>query len=247
MNSTTPTLDQPLTQGHVAYTDAEHATWHVINARLAPLHARHACRAYLRRRDELGLSVTQIPQLLDLSQTLGARCGHVVLPVAGLVDARAFLIALGRGVMPSTTWIRDGENPEYTPEPDIVHEIVGHVPLLLEPELRALLKLFGGAAEKAGDGQMVLLERLYWFTVEFGLIVESDGVRAWGAGLLSSFGELRSAFSGGARHIAFEAGIAANTPYDHTAMQPLLFVVQSLGKARDEVRRFLESDNYRRA
>lgn len=235
-------------QGAVAYSDAEHRTWEIINGRLCALHTQHACRSYFDCRAKLALPADRIPQLPWLSRRLHSLCGYIVLPIAGLIDARGFLTSLGRGVMLSTTYIRDGANPEYTPEPDIVHEVIGHVPMLLDPDLRALLELFGRAAEAANDAQMVLLERLYWFTIEFGLVEESGGaVKAWGAGLLSSFGELRHAFSGGAEQRVFDARDAAFTVYDHTVMQKTLFVARSLNDVWEKVRVFLASEEYLKA
>ncbi|MCC6575654.1 MAG: phenylalanine 4-monooxygenase [Planctomycetes bacterium] len=231
-------------QGTVAYSAAEHRTWEIINGRLSALHTQFACRSYLRCREQIDLPLDRIPQLPELSRRLHARSGHIVLPIAGLIDARRFLTSLGRRVMLSTTYIRDGANPEYTPEPDIVHEVIGHVPMLLDKDLGDILELFGRAAEIATDAQMVLLERLYWFTVEFGLTAEGAAVKAWGAGLLSSFGELRHAFSGGAEKRVFDAAEAALTAYDHTVMQKTLFVVKSLKDASANVAQFLASDAY---
>ncbi len=244
MNAITDKLDKTSRPGLVAYSAAENRTWQVINGRLAPLHAQFASRSYLECRARLGLATDHIPQLPDLSRNLHRQCGYIVLPIGGLIDARSFLTSLGRGVMLSTTYIRDGANPEYTPEPDIVHEVIGHVPMLLDPELTALLRVFGRAAERASDAQMLLLERLYWFTVEFGLIDEGGAPKAWGAGLLSSFGELRNAFSGGARHVAFDAATAATTVYDHKVMQSRLFVVPSLRDLCRQVTTFLAGAEY---
>lgn len=243
MNAITDKVEKP---GAVAYSAAEHRTWEIINGRLNALHAQYACRSYLDCRLKLALPADRIPQLPELSRRLHGISGHIVLPIGGLIDARSFLTSLGRRVMLSTTYIRNGANPEYTPEPDIVHEVIGHVPMLLDPALGTLLELFGRAAEAASDAQMVLLERLYWFTVEFGLIADGGAVKAWGAGLLSSFGELRHAFSGNVRVQPFDAAVAANTAYDHTVMQSTLFVVRSLKEATEDVKAFLWSEEYRK-
>jgi phenylalanine-4-hydroxylase len=244
LNSTAKTDSPP---GPVLYTDADHRIWGVVYDRLTGLHHEYACRAYLQGWDALGLSPRRIPELAALSDDLEPRIGWTVLPVAGLVDVREFLVSLGRRRMLSTQYIRDGANPEYTPEPDIVHEIVGHVPLLFDGPLNALLQLFGDAAEVATPGQMVLLGRLYWYTVEFGLLEEGGALKAWGAGLLSSIGEMPHAFSAGVTRLPFDAARAAHLAYDHTIMQPTLFVTGSLDEVFEQVRRFLSSPEYQKS
>lgn len=244
------TSDNRMAQGCptlVHYTDSEHRTWEAVMERLTALHHSYACSAYLRGWNKLRLARDRIPQLSDLSRRLERRIGWTIAPVSGLVDVRAFLVSLGTRKMLSTQYIRDGADPEYTPEPDIVHEVVGHLPMLFDTELTALLRVFGSAAETATSGQMAMLGRLYWYTVEFGLIEEGSELKAWGAGLLSSIGELPYAFGERVEHLPFDAERAARMNYDHTVMQSRLFVIRSIEQTRVDVESFLTSSTFRRA
>jgi phenylalanine-4-hydroxylase len=141
--------------------------------------------------------------------------------------------------------IRHSSRPEYTPEPDVVHEVIGHVPMFADPDFVQLSLLIGRAAAEADDRQITILDRLYWYTLEFGLIEERQGTRAYGAGLLSSFGELSHAFSSEVEHRLFDMQEVASTPYNYSDMQPLLFVVPSFAFLCGEVAGLLDSRFYR--
>lgn len=221
------------------YTAEEDATWRLVTERLAPLHETLACSAYLAGRALLPLSTRALPDLGSLSRALQALEGFRLAAIPGLVDSRSFLGALAEGVMPCTQYIRHASRPDYTPEPDVVHEVVGHVPLLADPDLVAVSQSIGRAALRAGDDELARLERLYWFTLEFGLVEERGGLRAYGAGLLSSFGELPHAFGGAVERRPFDAEAVAATPFDFTRMQDVVFVVPSFAYLREQVERCL--------
>lgn len=207
------------------YTRAEHAVWHQVLATLRPLHARWACREVRAHHAALVLPDT-IPQLSTLNRRLRAATGFVMAPVAGLVAPRHFLEHLAQGIFLSTQYIRHHSRPLYTPEPDVVHELVGHAPSLMDPRYAALSRAFGRAAQRASEARLVELERLYWFTLEFGVVREGDAVRACGAGLLSGAGELAS-FARRAQLLPFDAARIARTPYDPTGYQRQLFVADA--------------------
>jgi monomeric phenylalanine-4-hydroxylase len=226
------------------YTEEEDATWRTVTERLAGLHDRLASAAYLRCRARLPITTHRIPQLRDLSEALRPIQGFRLAAIPGLVDARAFLSRLGERVMPCTQYIRHASRPEYTPEPDVVHEVVGHVPLFAEAEFASLSEELGRAAARASGEQVRLLERLYWFTLEFGLVEESGGLRAYGAGLLSSFGELPHAFSDGVERRPFVVEEVVDTDYEFSRMQDRLFVIPSFAALRSEVNAFLSSPRY---
>lgn len=231
----------------LTYTDAEHATWRTVCARLRDLHQRHASARYLHGRRALGIDDTRIPQLADLSRQLEQLHGFRIRAIEGLIDSRRFLGALGERVMSSTQYLRHPSRPEYTPEPDVVHEVIGHLPLFVDPEFAAMSVRLGRAATLATDGQMVLLDRLYWYTLEFGMIEENGEPRAYGAGLLSSFGELTHAYGPDVERVPFDAGRAITTAYHFSAMQDLLFVVPSFRVLDEAVQELLESRTWRSA
>ena len=158
-------------------------------------------------------------------------------PVPGLVEARAFLQALSEGVFLSTQYVRHPSRPDYTPEPDVIHELVGHAASLAVPEVAALNRAFGAAARGASAERMLELERLYWWTLEFGAVLEQGRPRALGAGLLSSAQEL-----GRLQRVGVEAWSPerlARTPYDPTQLQPALYVAPSWEHLVRELLRWL--------
>ena len=231
----------------LTYLAEEQATWRVILERLAEQHARHASRSYLECRRRLGIAGGGIPSLAGISEALARQQGFRLVPIPGLIPTRPFLAELGRRRMPCTLYIRHASRPEYTPEPDVVHEVVGHVPMFADADFAALSERLGRAAAVASDGQIALLDRLYWFTLEFGLVEEDGELRAYGAGLLSSFGELPHAFGSEVERRPFVAEQAVATPYDYTRMQPVLYVVPSMAFLRQAIEEFLDGALYRGA
>jgi phenylalanine-4-hydroxylase len=221
----------------IDYTDEEHAVWRAVRERLEPVHARYACAAYRRSAGALALDPRRIPQLADATARLEALTGFRMLPVAGLVSSRMFLGNLANGVFLSTQYIRHASRPLYTPEPDIVHELIGHACTLYDRELAALNRLFGGAALRARRSKIRALERLYWYTVEFGLLEERGRPKAYGAGLLSSFGELER-FEASASVSPFDPDECAARPYDPTDYQGVLYVVPNLEALARALRRW---------
>ncbi len=210
----------------VAYTDVERQVWQEASRQLAPLHARWACREYLEGRRRLPLDAGRIPQLDDVGGWLAPLTGFRLWPVAGLVSPRTFLTFLAQRVFLSTQYVRHQSAPLYTPEPDVIHEIVGHAPLLAHPALAELNRLFGEAAEATPEARAEPLIRLYWYTLEFGLVRENGSLKAIGAGLLSSYGELGRVAAHPDIRPADLDRIAA-TPFDPTDYQKILFVAES--------------------
>src|SRR4051812_45547816 len=159
----------------IEYTDAEHAVWRTVREKLAPAHERYACRAYRESSALLPLASAQIPQLVDVNAILQPRTGFRMIPVAGLVASRTFLTNLGERCFLATQYIRHASRPLYTPEPDVVHELLGHAVSFSHPTLARLNRIFGEAAARASDALIRVLERLYWYTAEFGLVDEDRG------------------------------------------------------------------------
>lgn len=223
----------------VVYTGDEHEVWREVWRRLEPLHAQHACREYLDAARQVSLSRTEIPQLREINGLIFPLHGYRMVPVAGLVTARAFLEELGRGVFLSTQYMRHSSVPLYTPEPDVVHELVGHAATFASADFAMLNRAFGRAAERADAEEVERIGRVYWYTLEFGLVREGAQLKVYGAGLLSSFGELGQ-FTTLERHVDWDVEQMAATPYDPTHYQDRLFIAPSFDQMIDDVLRWLD-------
>jgi phenylalanine-4-hydroxylase len=221
----------------IDYSDDEHAVWRKVWQELTPLHQRHACSQYLHSLDRLSLDRTRIPQIADVNRHLLPQTGFQMIPVAGLVSSRVFLSNLAQGNFLSTQYIRHPSQPLYTPEPDVVHELVGHAGTLFDPTLAGLNRMFGAAARDVDDQVLAELERVYWYTMEFGLVDQDGGTRAYGAGLLSSFGELERFAHAEIRR--FDPEEAAARPYDPTTYQAVLYRIPDFASLESEVRAWL--------
>ena len=159
----------------VAYTDQEHAVWKTVWENLEPLHRSRAIREWREGTEELSLDKRAVPQLVEIDERLKAP-GMQMLPVAGLISARGFLSCLGRGVFLSTQYMRHHSRPLYTPEPDVIHELIGHATSFFDPDYVRLSRLFGEAALVADAPTLARLERVYWYTLEFGVARERNQV-----------------------------------------------------------------------
>ncbi len=222
------------------YTEEEHGVWRAVWEALAPAHARHACDEYNACVRRLELPRASIPQMREVSERVEALSGFRLEPVAGLVEPRVFLESLAGGVFLSTQYIRHHSTPLYTPEPDVVHEIVGHAVTLASPRLAELNRLVGRAVRRARTSEdLDRLSRVYWFTIEFGVLREEGRVKAYGTGLLSSAGELEAMHSAELRPLDVEA--ASRQEYDPTRFQPLLFCADSFDHMYDALRDYLLS------
>jgi phenylalanine-4-hydroxylase len=223
----------------VDYTPEEQAVWALTWERLGPLHETHACREWRESSRVLPLDRTRVPHLGDVNGTL-ARSGFRMLPVAGLISGRGFLSAMAKGVFLSTQYMRHHSVPFYTPEPDVIHELVGHSASLFHPDIVGLSRLFGEAAARASDESMKRLELVYWYTLEFGLVEEGGALRTYGAGVLSSFGEMeRMTTQAELRPLDFAD--ASSRPYDPTRYQPVLYVSPSWDRMVADVSDWLKT------
>lgn len=225
----------------IDYTDEEQAIWQHVATRLEELHEKHASPFYLRAKRDLGITNDRIPQLSAMSRRLTELTGFRLAPIEGLVETRAFLSWLSYRVMLSTQYIRHSSRPDYTPEPDIVHEIIGHQPMFTNSNFADYSQFVGHGARIANDEQLEALGRLYWFTIEFGLVEHEGDIKAYGAGLLSSYGELENAFSDNVERRPFDLDEVINTPYQYSDMQPVLYVIPSYAELKEVTRKYIES------
>ncbi|KAJ0056832.1 hypothetical protein NL108_000618, partial [Boleophthalmus pectinirostris] len=275
----------------VDYTEEEKATWGTVFKELKSLYPTHACREHNRVFPLLekycGYRHDNIPQLEDVSRFLqcklafqktkqkkflrniflimylsSAACtGFRLRPVAGLLSSRDFLAGLAFRVFHSTQYIRHGSKPTYTPEPDICHELLGHVPLFADPgfaqfsqvlslfqasykntihpnlfsSITLLLQEIGLASLGAPDEFIEKLATVYWFTVEFGLCKQGSEIKAFGAGLLSSFGELQYCLTDKPQRMPFEPEKTCLQKYPITEYQPVYFIAESFDDAKEKV------------
>src|SRR5438034_10635911 len=208
------------------YTAEEHQVWSVIWQALKPAHRLHACAEYLACVQRLSFASDRIPQLREVNEKVKAISGFRLEPVAGLVQPRVFLENLASGVFLCTQYIRHYSTPLYTPEPDVVHEILGHGVTLASERLAELNRLFGEAVKRTASNEALeRLSRIYWFTIEFGVLRENGSLKAYGTGLLSSAGELEAMHKAEMRSLDLDA--ASRQEYDPTHFQPVLFCADS--------------------
>lgn len=218
----------------IAYSDAEQDVWRTVQRELAPKHARYACRAYREAAARLALPDDRIPQLDEVTAALQPLTGFSYVPAAGIVPVREFYGALADGEFHSTQYIRHPSAPLYTPEPDLVHEVIGHGNLLADPQFAELNRLAGAAARRAEtDAGVQFVADVFWFTIEFGLVWEEGELRAYGAGILSSYGEIEEFRSIEIRPLDFHE--MGTIDYDITHYQHVLFAARSMTHLVDAV------------
>jgi len=219
----------------IEYTAEESRIWREVCPRLDELHTRHASAIYLQAKHALGISSSEIPQLRHLSARLERETRMHLDPAEGPLPYRTFYEYIAKRGFPVTQFIRHGSHPEFTPEPDMVHDCLGHVPPLMNPDYAELLTLIGKAAATTDDGAHVLaLKRFSWFSIEFGLIEEAGEVKVFGAGILSSTGEIPHSLSKEVARHPFVTDRVIETDYDPSRMQDTLFVIPSFAVLRGE-------------
>ncbi|MGH3918552.1 MAG: phenylalanine 4-monooxygenase [Pseudonocardiaceae bacterium] len=224
----------------VTYSAEEDEVWRVVSAELAAKHRRYACGEYLVGADRLVLPAQRVPQLREVDERVHGLTGFHINPVPGLVPTRTFYGSLAERTFLSTQYIRHHSVPFYTPEPDIVHEIIGHANMLASPVFADLYEVAGRASLRATtDVSLDVFSRVFWFTLEFGVVHEDGAVKAYGAGLLSSYGEIETFRDAEIR--PWDLLAMATQDYDITHYQPVLFAATSFEQMLADLHAFFSS------
>ncbi len=217
-----------ITQDWSAYTPAQHAVWTELVTRRMPELELHACAEYLDGFQQIGLQKDSIPDLTAVNQRLGPRTGWNARPVSGYLPAPAFFEMLATRQFPTTISIRGMESLEYIPEPDIFHDVFGHVPMHAHPVFADFLQHYGQVCTRlTAEDDLVKMGRLFWFTVEFGVIRQKGEIKLYGSGLISSHGEARHVIDGGPEIRPFNLDAVMAQEFSISEMQKVLYAVES--------------------
>ena len=224
-------IDYTCDQHYAQYTAADHDTYRRLVERQSAQIERYACREFVDAVNQLGAD-DRIPRFENVNERLTKASGWQIVAVPGLIPEEAFFALLASRRFPVTDWIRRPEEFDYVVEPDVFHDLFGHVPLLFNPTFAEYMQAYGvGGLKASRQGACELLARLYWHTVEFGLIATKDGLRAYGAGILSSAGELRhSVASPEPARVGFDLRRLMRTRYKIDTYQANYFVIDDFAQ-----------------
>ena len=228
MNTATLSAAAPyiIQQDYSAYTDEQHSVWAELVGRVMPELERHAAGEYLDGFQIIGLQKDRLPNLAVISARLAPRTRWSSTPVSGFLPAPAFFEMLAARLFPTTIWLRNRQSLEYTPEPDIFHDVFGHVPMHSHRVFADFLQHYGRVCASISDAAVLeKLGRLFWYTVEFGLIREDQEIKVYGSGLISSHAECMNVMEGHCAVHDFSLDEVLNTPVKVDELHKLLFAV----------------------
>lgn len=228
------TAHQPDALGYVQYSKEEHAIWHYLFTRQRQIIHGRAVPEFVRGLKRLKLNADVIPQIAQVNEFLKPYSQFQVEPVAAVISSEAFFKLLSEAKFPVATFIRSWDDINYITEPDIFHEIFGHIPLLTEPSYASFIQTYAKKALQFPPDTWNYFLRLFWFTIEFGLIETRQGLRIYGGGILSSYGETMSCLSSDeCMRVKFEPISVLRTPYRIDRIQPIYYVIKSFKALED--------------
>jgi phenylalanine-4-hydroxylase len=215
-------------QRYEEYTADQHAVWAELVRRRRPQIEAYACREYLQGYEIIGLEDDRLPNLSAISSRLKPRTGWSATPVSGFLPSDAFFEMLDARKFPTTTWLRSRDSLGYTPEPDIFHDVFGHVPMHAHPVFADFLQHYGSVCARIKDAETLeRLGRLFWYTVEFGLIRQQEKIKVYGSGVISSHGECTNVIEGGCEVENFDLDEVLATPVKVDRIHSRLFAIES--------------------
>jgi phenylalanine-4-hydroxylase len=224
-------------QDWAAYTPEQNAIWSELVSRRMPQLEQHASEVYLDGFHKIGLQPEKLPNLREVSKRLHPLTGWQSTPVSGFLPADAFFEMLAARMFPTTTWIRSRESMEYTPEPDIFHDVFGHVPMHAHPVFADFLQSYGQVcAALTRQEDLDRMARLFWFTVEFGVIRQNGKIKLYGSGLISSHGESTYVLSGGPEIRDFNLDEVIHRDFNISEMQKVVYAVESFDQIYEATR-----------
>jgi phenylalanine-4-hydroxylase len=215
-------------QRYENYSTEQNEVWAELVRRRRPQLQAHACREYLQGYEIIGLQDDRLPNLAAITGRLKPRTGWSATPVSGFLPADAFFEMLATRMFPTTTYLRSRDSLEYTPEPDIFHDVFGHVPMHAHPVFADFLQHYGNVCAGVKDSDVLeRLGRLFWYTVEFGLIRQDGSIKVYGSGVISSHRECTNAIEGGCEVKDFSLDEVLATPVKVDELQKVLFAIES--------------------
>ena len=223
------------------YSEADQETWRILFRRQRELLPGRACDEYLEGLELMSFPAERIPALKDAGRVLADATRWQIARIPGLLHERDFFGFLARRVFPSTAYIRPRRELDYTPAPDLFHDLFGHTPMITLPVFADFYQEIGRAALAAQGPDRRRIERFYWFSVEFGLIRSPRGLRIYGNGILSSFLEVQHSLTAAVEVRPFEPAAIVEQDYDVWHLQPLLFAIDSFEQLQDGFRAWARS------
>ena len=231
-----PAIPTFISQEWDAYTIEDHSVWGILFDRRMRELAQTGSRVFLDGAAAIGLNPVTVPRLSEVNRRLGARTGWNAVPVSGFLPAQQFFECLAKRRFPTTVKVRPRSQLDYLPEPDIFHDVFGHVPLHSDPHFGDFLQRFGAVAASARTEEETLqMARLFWFTVEFGLVREDGQLKVYGSGLISSAGDAANALSPACDRRPFSLGAVIAQPFEIDRLQDVLFVVEDFSQLFEAV------------
>lgn len=222
-------FQEGLKQQYELYTPEDFQVWQILYDRQMQSLPQVADESFLSGIEKIGFNRLEIPDFVKVNERLMRLTGWKIIEVPGIIESKLFFRMLANKQFPATTWLRSMSELDYLSEPDMFHDVFGHVPLLSNPMFCGFYQQLGeiGSQHLSNEPAIEMLGRIYWFTVEFGLIRQNDTTKIYGSGILSSSGETAFSLSEVPQHIPFDAALVMNTPYRNDVIQDKYFVINS--------------------